>query len=179
MASTETVNITLPNHEVRRLTAGPSSVLTKMVIEEFTRIHLNNPSVIWVSESGKKVVTEDSKLMADIGLPIDVKTLLPDIVIADFRPCKSGSEELLLMFIEVVATSGPFTQARKNEILKICKKAGYRNEHVLFISAFRDRNHPELKSRFDSLAVDSLIWCASEPEVLIWIGKEQEKPFVI
>ena len=41
---------------------GPSSVIAKAVIEEFARRFLVNAAVVWVSESGAKVVARDDEL---------------------------------------------------------------------------------------------------------------------
>ncbi len=77
------VNVMLPNGEGRNMEAGPSSILTKAVIEEFAPRFLKQPAVLWISESGKKVILQDDQLMKDIGLSINQKTLLPDLVLAD------------------------------------------------------------------------------------------------
>ncbi len=168
------ISIDLPSGTIKKMKPGPSSTITKEVIESFASIHLKQPAVIWISESGNKVIQEDSKLMERIGLPIDQKSILPDIVLADL-----GRSKLLLIFIEVVATDGPFDQYRKDAILTMCSKAGFAKNQALFISAFKDRNSGPLKRRFSAIAADSLIWCVSEPDTLIWIGRDQEKPFEI
>jgi len=173
-SSNEEVIVFLPNGISRKMEAGPSSFLTKAVIEVFAKKHLLSPAVVWISESGNKVIADDEELMKSIKLPIDQKKLLPDIVLADL-----GRKELLLVFVEVVATDGPFTQKRKEDILSMSLGAGYKTEQILFMSAFKDRNDQALKRRFSALALDSLVWCASEPQTLIWIAADQEKPFVI
>lgn len=174
VSAPEGVIVSLPNGVNRKMEAGPSSILTKSVVEEFTKFHLKKPAVIWISESGNKVIAEDDEMMRSINLPIDQKKLLPDVVLADL-----GRNDLLLVFIEVVATDGPFTEKRKSDVLMMCLRAGFKDEQVLFVSAFKDRNSRALKSRFSAIALDSLVWCATEPEVLIWIGKNQERPFAI
>ncbi|MDA3873089.1 MAG: BsuBI/PstI family type II restriction endonuclease [Kiritimatiellae bacterium] len=152
--------------------AGPSSVIAKAVIEEFAIRYLKQPTVLWVSQSGNKVVLKDEKLMQDLGLPIDQTQLLPDLVLADL-----GREPILLIFSEVVATDGPVTESRKEKFLKLTDTAGYDRDQIVFISAFRERNAAPLKRRLDGLAVDSAVWCMSEPDLLIWLGEKTSNPF--
>lgn len=166
----ECVRVKLPNGETRIMSAGPSSLITKGVIEEFAKRFLRFPSVLWISESGKKVVLQDDLLMKQLGLPIDQTRLLPDLVLADLTP-----QNLSLIFVEVVATDGPITEHRKEQLLSLTANAGFNK--VTFISAFENRNATPLKSRLSGIAVDTLIWCRAEPDLLIWLGENQELPF--
>ena len=56
MAAQSTILVTFPNGESRQMEAGPSSVITKAVVEVFARRFLGNPAVLWISESGDKVI---------------------------------------------------------------------------------------------------------------------------
>lgn len=105
-------------------------------------------------------------------MPIDQQRLLPDMVIADL-----GREQTLLIFVEIVHTDSPVTETRKAEILTMTAMAGYEDRHVAFISAFEQRNAAPLKKRFSGIALDTLIWCMVEPNLLIWLGEKQEVPF--
>jgi len=171
-AAEGSISVTMPNGEVRLLSAGPSSPIVKAVIEEFAQRFLHKPSVLWISESSKKVILQDDELMKNLGLPIDQKTLLPDLILADL-----GKKNVQLVFIEIVATDGPVTESRKQELIALTNKAGYPLEQISFISAFEHRGAQPLKKRLSGIAVDSLVWCMAEPELLIWLGENQEIPF--
>lgn len=166
------VQVTMPNGERRNLSIGGSSLIAKAVIEEFATRFLHQPTVLWISESGNKVVLQDDQLMRDLGLPIDQQRLLPDMVLADL-----GREQTLLIFVEIVYTDGPITEQRKTDLLNMAESAGYARKSVAFISAFEHRNAAALKKRFSGIAADSLIWCMAEPNLLIWLGESQELPF--
>ncbi len=168
----ESVEVQLPGGGARVLSAGASSALAKAVVEEFATRHLITPAVLWISESSTKVILEDDELMKSIGLTIDQQTLLPDIVLADL-----GRENILIVFVEVVATDGPITEARKGELRSLAKNAGYPEENIAFVSAFEHRNSGPLKKRFSGIAVDTLIWCMAEPDLLIWLGQNLTEPF--
>jgi len=53
------VLVTFPSGETRRMTPGPSTDITKAVIEVFAPRFLQSPAVLFVSESGNKVVARD------------------------------------------------------------------------------------------------------------------------
>lgn len=166
------VPVTMPNGERRNLSTGSSSLIAKAVIEQFAPRFLRHPAVLWISESGNQVVVQDDRLMRDLGLPIDQQRLLPDLVLADL-----GRESTLLVFVEIVYSDGPITEARKEELLKMTGAAGYERRNVAFVSAFEQRNSAPLKRRLSGVAVDTLIWCMAEPNLLIWLGENQALPF--
>lgn len=58
-ARTDRVNVLLPSGESRNMEPGPSSEITKQVVEVFAPRFLESPAVIWISESGNKVVERD------------------------------------------------------------------------------------------------------------------------
>jgi len=167
------VTVNFPGGESRNLSPGPSSIICKAIVEDFSKRFLKAPAVLWISESGKKVSLQDDALMKNLGLPIDQKKLLPDIVLADL-----GRENVLIIFVEVVYTDGPITEERKSKLLKMITDAGYSTDNVAFISAFEQRNSAPLKRRLSAIALDTLIWCMAEPDLLIWLGEEKEVPFV-
>jgi hypothetical protein len=172
LAANGDIIVNLPDRTARRLRPGLSSSLAKAVIEEFAPRHLNNPVVLWISESGRTVNQEDNAFMQQIGVIIDQQRLLPDIILAD---TEEGSD--LIVFVEVVATDGPVTETRKEDILSICRRAGLPREQIAFVSVFEHRNAGPLKKRLSGIAVDTLIWCAVEPDLLIYLRQEQEIPF--
>ena len=121
VASDAGVLIFFPSGETRRMVAGPSSNISKAVIEEFSRRFLQVPGVLLLSESANKIVTRDDQLARRIGLQIDTSRNLPDIILADLGP-----EHPLLVFVEVVATDGPIGEPRKAALLRIAEEAGFR-----------------------------------------------------
>jgi hypothetical protein len=168
----EGILVTFPNGETRRMAPGPSSVIAKVVIEEFARKFLMAPAVLWVSESGAKVVARDDELAAQIKLRIFPDRNLPDIILADLGA--SGNDGVLLIFIEVVATDGPVTPQRRDALLEIAIDAGFPEHRVAFVTAFLDRSHPAFKKTVAELAWNSFVWFAAEPQNLMALhgGKE-------
>ena len=171
VAGGDHVLITFPSGETRRMAPGPSSVISKAVIEIFAPRHLQTPGVIVLSESRNKVVSRDDDLAKAIGLKISVDKNLPDIILADLGP-----KHPLLVFIEVVATDGPVTKQRKQALLQLAEDAGFPSELVFFVTAFLDRSDGAFKKAFDALAWGTFVWLASEPENLIYLYDGHSKP---
>lgn len=152
-----------PNGETRQLAPGKSSLISKAVIEEFSKHFLETPVVLWLSESANKEHRRDKQLAEDLGLKIEADRYLPDLILVDI----AAKEEPLFVFIEVVATDGPITEKRKEALQKIVTDAGYKKEQCTFITAYSDRGQVAFKKTFSTLAWKSFAWCASEPKNII------------
>lgn len=156
------VLVTLPNGETRQMEAGPSSIITKAVIEVFAKRFLGDPAVLWISESGNKVVQRDDALASDLGLKIESDRVLPDTILVDLAPAQP-----LVVFVEAVATDGPVTAARREALLELLVTAGFKPEQAAFVSAFEDRDTAAFRKAVANLAWGSFAWCLSEPDHVI------------
>jgi hypothetical protein len=154
--------VTFPNGETRRMKVGPSTVISKAVVEVFAPIFLKNPGVIFLSESGNKVVARDDELAKAIGLRIPADKSLPDIVLVDLGPIHPQ-----LVFVEVVHSDGPINSARKDALLQLAGGAGFAIENVAFVTAYLDRGSQAFRKTVAHLAWGSYAWFASEPDNLI------------
>jgi len=165
------VIVTFPNKTTRTLAPGPSAPISKAVIEEFAPRFLTTPAVLWLSESGNKVVAQDDKLAAKIGLKIDASKDLPDVILADLGPA-----DPLIVFIEVVATDGAVTARRQAALLKLTDAAGFARTQIGFVTAYADREGGGFKKTIPALAWGSFAWFMSEPGCLVHLrdGSESE-----
>lgn len=172
--ATEGVSVTFPNGETRRLARGPSSVISKAVIEIFGARFLGDPAVLWLSESGNKVVTRDQSLAEAIGLHIEADRDLPDIILVDLAP-----EHPLIVFVEVVATDGAVTERRQQALLKLTEKAGFDVEQVTFVTAYADRHSAGFKKTVSNLSWGAFAWFVSEPENIVLLRKGEERELLL
>ena len=168
VAGGDHVLVTFPSGETRKMAPGPSSFISKAVIEDFTALFFKQPGVIFLSESKNQVVARDDSLAKSIGLNIQADKNLPDIVLADLGP-----PHPLLVFVEVVATDGPISVQRKEALTTLARKAGFPAEHVAFVTAYLDRSGGAFKKTIDSLAWGTFVWLASEPENLLRLYQGQ------
>lgn len=163
------VLVTFPNGETRRMSIGPSTPITKAVVEVFAKRFLHNPAVLFLSESGNKVVARDDQLAKRIGLNIEAQKNLPDTILVDLGPVHP-----LLIFVEAVATDGPVNERRKKALEKIAKDAGFPLQHVAFVTAYLDRGGQPFRKTVDSLAWGSYAWFASEPDGLLELSTTRQ-----
>jgi len=164
------VFVSFPNGETRTMAAGPSSVISKAVIEDFAARFLKTPGVIFLSESGNKVVAKDDKLARSIGLNIQADRNLPDIILVDIGP-----KDPLLVFVEVVATDGAITPSRMAALLDIAVQAGFNTKQVAFVTAFSDRRGSACRKLASELAWGSFAWFVSEPDKIIVLKQSGRK----
>lgn len=162
------VLVRFPNQETRWMSPGPSSEITRAVIEDFAPRFLEKPGVIWVSESRDKVLARDDGLARSVGLSIAAQRLLPDIILVDLGP-----RDPLLVFVEVVATDGPVNEKRKEDLLKLLEAGGHDPRNAAFVTAFLDRGSNAFRATAAHLAWDSFAWFASEPDrIVIYQSRE-------
>jgi hypothetical protein len=168
------VLVTFPNGETRNLAPGPSSIIAQAVIEVFTERFLDRPAVLWLSESGNKVVARDDRLAAAIGLKIEADKNLPDIILADLGPA-----EPLIVFVEVVATDGAVTPRRREALLALTDAVGFKRSRVAFLTAYQDRESSGFKKTVAGLAWGSFAWFLSEPEQIVVLRDGATSPALL
>lgn len=158
------VLVRFPSGETRHMEPGPSSVISRAVIEDFAPRFLEQPSVIWLSESRNQVVARDDRLAQEIGLTIQPDRNLPDLILVDLGPA-----EPLLVFVEVVATAGPVSESRLTSLMTIATEAGFNKDQVAFMTAYSDRDDAAFRVSVSELAWDSFAWFMSEPEHIVML----------
>ena len=151
---------------------GPSSVISKAVVEEFAPRFLGQPGIVWLSESRNRVVARDDRLAQDVGLTIEPDRNLPDLILVDLEPV-----DPILVFAEVVATAGPVNEARRTALLAIATEAGFGESQIAFLTAYADRDAWAFKGSVSDLAWRSFAWFMSEPDhiMLLRRGADAER----
>lgn len=168
-AGGDRILVTFPSGETQRMAPGPSSELSKAVVETFALRFLQEPAVIVLSESRDKVVSRHDDLAKQIGLNILADKNLPDIILADLGP-----EHPRLVFVEVVASNGPVSEQRKKALLALTEAAGFPEQHIAFVTAYMDRSRAEFKKTVDVLAWGIFAWFASEPNQLLHLDNDAQ-----
>jgi hypothetical protein len=169
-ARNQNILVQLPSGETRRLAPGPSALLTKAVVEAFAIRFLNNPAVVMISESAKKMTFQDEQLASAIGLKIPVSKTLPDLILADL-----DSNPPMLVFVECVATEGPISEPRRAELEALAVAAGYSPSDCTYVSAFEDRADSPFARMSASLAWGSFVWFKTEPDHIVFLREGGEE----
>jgi hypothetical protein len=169
-AGTSSANITVqcPGGPSVILPPGPSPIITKAVVEIFAPAFLGNPRVAWISDSAGKSPFRDAPLERALGISLDAATLLPDVVLVDLDP-PGRAGEVLIVFVEVVASDGPVTEHRRRALLDLIASAprAYRPEDAAFVTAYMDRGADPARRTIPGLAWRSFAWFVSEPDKLV------------
>src|SRR5258708_27110969 len=132
---------------------GPSSRITKAVVEVFAPGFLGDPRVVWVSDSATKRPYRDAPLESALQITLDVAQLLPDLVLVDLSP-PGRNGKVLIVFVEVVASDGPVTEQRKQALLELIGRSprGYGPDDAAFVTACSDRSAAPPKRTLPTLA---------------------------
>lgn len=170
-SGSERVPVQFPNGEIKLMAVGPSTDITKAVIEDFANRFLKNPCVLWVSESGEKV--RNDELATQINFRIDASRNLPDIILVDLG---ESDADMRAIFVEVVATDGPINELRKEALRQIGNAAGYEDEHLSYLTAFADRGAAVYRKLAGSIAWGTFVWFMSEPDNLMILRDGDPKP---
>jgi hypothetical protein len=168
------VLVQYPSGEVRPLSPGPSSEITKAVVEVFATKFLARPAVLWLSESATKVITRDERLASEVGLSIAAAELLPDVILVDLGP-----DDPLIVFVEVVHSDGAITDRRQEALWKLSDEGGFDRKQIAFVTAYRDRDRPGFKRTIAGLAWRSFAWFVSEPDHVLIMRDGSTRPSLL
>ena len=155
------VLVDLPDGTRIRLSAGPSTPILKALIEDYAPRWLQRPAVLWISASDRKTQPQFVEMAATVGLRFETAKLLPDLILADL------GDPVAFVFCEVVATDGPVDETRKAAFLELTRGCAIADASVRFITAYLDREAPELRKTFHRVAIDSDLWFSNEPELIV------------
>lgn len=153
------VEVTLPDGSSRALEPGLSSALLKGVIEQWAPRRLAEPMVLTISEPGAKLLVTDQLLLTELGMTLDIATILPDALLVDL-----GSHPVEFWVVEAVASDGPITDERKARLLTWAAQQHIEPGSCRFLSAFESRGSAAAKRRLKDLAVGTYAWFADEPD---------------
>lgn len=165
-AAHHAVVVKLPNTggDTRKLAAGISSEIIKGVVESWSTVRLQKSLVLAISEPGDKVHLGDEKMLTALGIKIDVKKVLPDLIIADI-----GTEPVSFWIIEAAATGGVVNKQRRRLLLEWAANQNIKPERCSFLTAFRSRNDAAARRHLKDLASGTWAWFADEPgQELAW-----------
>ncbi len=171
VSRSDAVIVRFPNGESRLMSPGRSSDITKAVVERFATRFLRNPGVLWLSESGQRETYRDVRLLQALGINIETDRLLPDVMLVDL----GGREDPpFFVFVEVVATDGPITEARKQALLRLATDAGYHADNVAFVNAYLDPETSAYRRTNATLAWGTFVWFLTHEDRLIALNRQRE-----
>ena len=151
----ERIPVTLADGTKIMLSPGTHNEIGAAVVKEFGPRFAQGATLLYLGDTeNKDVVFEKDKLRA-LGCRLLDKGKLPDIIF--YQELKKW-----LFLIEAVASHGPMSQKRVNELKDIFQT---KSIGLVFVTAFPDLS--EFKQHAKEIAWDTEVWIAEAPDHLI------------
>ena len=148
--------VTLEEGLVISLDSGPHNEIQKAIIDKFLPNFGYQATVLYIGDTSEKQMHKYSGKMIDLGLDIENRGMLPDII-------AFSEQKKWLYLIEAVHSSNPLNADRcielKRTILKNCPYG------VVFVTAFLNRT--EFRKWLPEIAWETEVWLVDNPEHLI------------
>jgi len=135
---------------------GPHNLIQKAVIEEFLPRFGYGAKVLYVGDTSDKSTYKLSDLMIDLGLNLEERGMLPDIV-------AFSEERNWLYLIEAVHSSNPLNAERCIELQRtVLKDCPY---GVVYVTAFLSRK--DFAKWLPQIAWETEVWLVDKPDHMI------------
>ena len=135
---------------------GPHNQIQKAIVEQFLPMFGHNATILYIGDTSEKLMHKYSERMKELGLNIDDRGMLPDIV-------AFSNDKKWLYLIEAVHSSNPLNPERcielKRTVLKDCSYG------VVFVTAFLSRK--DFSKWLPQIAWETEVWIADNPEHMI------------
>lgn len=140
---------------------GSHNKLQKAIIEEFAPRFAPGASCLYVGDTTKKDLVNDTEKLKDLGFDISVHDKMPDVVL--YREDKDW-----LYFIEAVDSVGPMDPAR---IIDIKNMTSNVKSGKIYVTAFLD--FKKYKNFSEKLAWETEVWIADMPDHMIHLNGDK------
>lgn len=150
-----TVPLTMPNGTELKLGPGQHNALQRAVVEQFRPRFAPESDVLYLGDADNRTIVSNQSKLDELGLVIDTRGSLPDIVLLDD---KRG----WVFFIEAVHSFGPISPSRLMALEALCTSCSL---PVVFVTAFLDRN--AFRKFAPDIAWETEVWIAQEPDHMI------------
>jgi adenine-specific DNA-methyltransferase len=137
------------------LSAGKHSILIKQIIEAFAPHFVPGGKLVYVGDTGDKWGYFDNKLLASLGVAVDLHGKMPDVIFYD--PAKDW-----LLLIEAVTSHGPVNPKRRIELEELFDPV---RDKIVYVTAFSTK--AELSRYLADISWETEVWVASSPSHLI------------
>ncbi|OAJ47933.1 restriction endonuclease [Pseudomonas marginalis] len=151
----ELIPLTLNGKTEIKLSPGAHSQLIHDIVTEFGPRFAPGAEVIYLGDTGAKEDFFDKTRLAELGVVVDRKGKLPDVVL--YWP-----ERNWLLLIESVTSHGPVDGKRHSELAKLFSES---TAGLVYVSAFPDRK--TMVKYLSVLAWETEVWVADAPTHMI------------
>lgn len=142
------------------LTPGKHNILHKEVIEQFAPRFAGGSELLYIGDTAQKDLKFEKNKLNDLGFPMNMHDLLPDIILYDPR-------KEWIFLIEAVSSVGPMSIDRVNKI----NNNYVGNAGLIFVTAFQ--NWKVYKKFVGQIAWETEIWIAEFPDHMIHMNGDR------
>lgn len=144
------------------LSPGGQNILIEKVIQDFCQLFTPRARIVYLGDTGNKVVHFDAAVFAEIGLNLDPHHgKMPDLVVYD-------GQRGWLALIEAVTSHGPVNAKRLSELKRLF---GAGRAGLVFVTAFLDRT--SMQRYLGEISWETEVWVAEAPTHLIHFDGER------
>lgn len=138
-----------------KLTPGEHSLLIKAIVEDFGPRFVPGAELIYVGDTGQKVGFFKKDRFADLGLDLNKKGKMPDVILY-------YEKKGWLLLIESVTSHGPVDGKRYNELNFLFSDG---NADLVFVTAFPNRKI--MNKYLSDISWETEVWIADSPTHMI------------
>jgi adenine-specific DNA-methyltransferase len=142
------------------LTPSAHSQLIKAIVEQFGPRFVPGAEVLYIGDTGSKMVHFDQVTFASLGLSFDTHGKFPDVILY-FR------EMNWLLLIEAVTSHGPVDAKRHAELALLF---AHSTPGLVYVTAFPDRQ--TMARYLGDISWETEVWIADAPGHLIHFNGE-------
>ncbi len=149
------IPVRLPNDQAVTLSPGGQNELICRIVEEFCPRFTPGAEVAYLGDAGDKWAVFDRALLASLGVVVDERGKMPDVVVY-------LREKNWLILAEAVTSHGPMNAKR---VLELHALFAHATAGLVFVTAFEDR--PTLARYLKDISWETEVWVADAPTHLI------------
>jgi len=155
------VPLSIADGKTINLSPGAHSELIRDIVKEFAPRFAPGATLIYVGDTGDKVGYFDTELLARLGVTVNQKGKLPDVVLYD-------SKRDWLILAESVTSHGPVDAKRHGELRALFANA---TPGLVFVTAFPNRQ--TMAKYLSALAWETEVWVADAPSHMVHLNGER------
>ena len=157
----EMVPLVLEDGTQLKLSPGEHSELIRDIVVEFGPRFVPGAEVIYLGDTGAKEDFLRRRRLAQLGVQVDRKGKLPDVVL--YWPKKDW-----LLLIESVTSHGPVDGKRHHELRELFRDS---NPGLVYVTAFPTRK--TMSKYLGEISWDTEVWIAEAPTHMIHFNGER------
>jgi hypothetical protein len=149
------IKVSISDGQILSFSPGKHSELISLIMSDFAPRFAPGSKLVYAGDTGQKFAFFDEKVLSGLGITINVKGKMPDVVLY------FGKKKWLLL-IEAVTSTGPVDAKRHAELAELFKQS---KVGLVYVTAFLDRK--TFSKYLREIAWETEVWQADNPDHLI------------